>query len=240
MGDLKSTNRESHLGALWWVLDPLLYLLVFYFVFGVFLNRGGEGFVAYLLIGLVFWRWFESSLHQTSSIIFTYKTILDQVYIPKLYLPYIPVISNFVKSSMIIAMLLAYLFVFEGAVLSEIIWFPVLMVTQLMLILAVGSFLAAILPFYPDGKNLIGYGINLMFFMSAIFYRIDDMPEDIRYIFLLNPLAYLIDAYRGVLMEGQAPAMGNLVMIILASVFVYGVSLFMLNKYDKHYPKILN
>ena len=58
--DLRAEAARAYLGVLWWVLEPLLYICVFYVVFGILLDRGGQGFVSFMLCGLVVWRWFSS------------------------------------------------------------------------------------------------------------------------------------------------------------------------------------
>ncbi|WP_101756524.1 ABC transporter permease [Oceanicoccus sp. KOV_DT_Chl] len=239
LAEIKSGTKQSHLGALWWFLDPLLYLSVFYVVFGVVLHRGGDGFVTYLIIGLVFWRWFESSIHQCSSVLINYKGVIDQVYLPKIILPFIPFFSNVIRFLIILSVLLILLILFNTPSYSTWHWLPVLLLGQALMILSIGVLLSALLPFFPDLRSFIGYGLSLLFFMSAIFYRIDDLSEKKQFFFMFNPMVFYIESQRGVLIEGTKPALMFLFAYIVMSLIVLCIGLLLLHRYDRRYPKIM-
>ena len=85
--DLRAEAAQNLMGMLWWVLEPLLYLLAFYLIFEVFLERGGPGFVGFLLCGLVFWRWFDASLNRSSAALLANGRLINQIYLPKWVFP---------------------------------------------------------------------------------------------------------------------------------------------------------
>src|SRR5690625_6008773 len=80
---LKADNRNSYLGYFWWLLDPLLNVLVYYFLVGIILQRGGENFAVFLVIGLVAWRWMQTTINSSAKSIIRYSSIINQVYLPK-------------------------------------------------------------------------------------------------------------------------------------------------------------
>ncbi len=84
---LKAEHRNSYLGYFWWLLDPLLNVLVFYFLVVIILDRGDENFGLFLVIGLVVWRWISTSMNSASKSILRYSSIINQVYLPKSLFP---------------------------------------------------------------------------------------------------------------------------------------------------------
>ena len=80
--ELKAESHRYYLGILWWLIEPIIYMLVFYFVFGVLFQRGTEDFVPFLLTGLVFWHWFQSTVMQSADTISANRFLLNQVFVP--------------------------------------------------------------------------------------------------------------------------------------------------------------
>src|SRR5690554_5151984 len=77
---LKAEHRNSYLGYFWWLLDPLLNVLVYYFLVVIILNRGGENYAVFLVIGLVVWRMISSTVNSSARSIMRYSSIINQVY----------------------------------------------------------------------------------------------------------------------------------------------------------------
>ena len=84
---LKAEHRNSYLGYFWWLLDPLLNILVYYFLVVIVLGRGGENYAVFLVIGLVAWRWVSTTINSSARAILKYSSIINQVYLPKMIFP---------------------------------------------------------------------------------------------------------------------------------------------------------
>ncbi len=236
IAELKADVRRSYIGAAWWVLDPLIYMGVFYVVFGLGLRAGGDNFLPFLLVGLVVWRWFDTSVKGASNVINSYKSLLLQVYIPKILLPFIPVISNTIKFLIVYAILLVYLTVSSNLNFSAVLWLLPVLVGQLFFLLGAGMLLAALVPFLPDLKRISDYGISLLFFMSGIFYSIQGMSPEVYNIFLYNPISYFIDAQRLILLAGKQPQLHLLLVHMAISFALLLLAVKLLVSQDKKYP----
>jgi lipopolysaccharide transport system permease protein len=118
-------------------------------------------------------------------------------------------------------------------------WLPALLLGQALLILSIGVLLSALVPFFPDIRPLIGYGLSLLFFLSAIFYRIDDLTEKKQLLFMVNPMVFYIESQRHILLEGKPPSLMYMFANMAVSVTVLFIGIFLLRRYDRHYPKIL-
>jgi lipopolysaccharide transport system permease protein len=235
--DLRAEGARAYLGMLWWVLEPIFQMTVYYIVFGYLLQRGGPGFIYFLLCGLVTWRWFANSLLRGAGAISSNAGLMAQVYLPKYLFPPMAIIANFLKFLIVFLLFLAFL-IFSGSALHwSWITLPFLLATQMLLIAACSSLLAAVMPFLPDLKMLIENGLTLWMFMSGVFYDITALPERVQLYFRLNPMATLIENYRAVLIHGAWPDWPVLGIIASVSMLGIGAALYLLMRYDRIYPR---
>ena len=95
--ELRSEIARAYLGILWWVIEPVLYMLAFYVVFAVVMQRGGEGYIVVLLTGLVAWKWFDATVRSGANAISANQGLMQQVYVPKYIFPAIVILTNLIK-----------------------------------------------------------------------------------------------------------------------------------------------
>ena len=236
--DLRVEVSRGYLGILWWVLEPVLYMIVFYVVFGIVFQRGGEDYVAFLLIGLVTWRWFDSTVRIGSNQLISNSNLMQKVYVPKILFPTITVLTNTAKFLIVLSILLLFL-VFYG-VPVENFWLalPVLFFIQLSLIIAITWTVSVIVPFIPDIRIMVDSGLTLMFFMSGIFFDIESLPSLVAGDLRLNPMAILIESYRDVLINGNWPDWNTLGVVFLASLLLLFASFRLHRKFNYIFPKL--
>jgi len=238
--NLKSETRKTYLNYLWWILEPALFTLVFYLVFAVFLNRGTEGFLLFLLCGKIPFLWFSKSVTNSSNAIFAGKGLIHQIAIPKAYFPLMVVAQDFVKQVFVFIFLLLFL-IYMGANPSTIwIYFILILFVQLTLVIACSLVSAAITPFIPDFKFLISTAMMMLMFCSGIFYSYEEVLLDKHQnLFLLNPVANLIKNYRQVLLENQPPDFTALSYMFLGSVFVIIIMKYWYKKTESTYARLV-
>lgn len=237
--ELKREASRAYLGFLWWVLEPVMYMGVFYLVFGVGLRKGGPDFVVYLLCGLITWKWLDSTVRTGSGVIASSVGLMNQVYLPKIILPSIIILSNTYKFFIVEALFLIFL-IFCGFPANEYwLWLPLIMLVQFILIVGVTWSVAALVPLIPDFKYVINYGMTLIFFMSGIFFNINDLSPEIRDLLMWNPVAALIEAYRSVLLYAEPPKMGKLLYVASISVFLATISAICIARLDRYFPRVV-
>lgn len=237
--DLRSEIARRLLGFLWWILEPLMFMAVFYLVFGLGLRQGGEGYVAFLLTGMVVWKWFDSSVRQCSAVIAMNGGLIQQVYMPKYALALIQILGSTFKFSIVFVILLGLIWGLGNHPSVAWLYVPLLLLVQFFLITAIGFFLAAIVPFAQDLKQVVDNLLMLMMFMSGIFFSVDALPEEFERYFYLNPMAGLIESYRVVLLDGHAPNLSMLLESLLVALPFFLVGMFILRRYDRRYPKMM-
>ncbi|MGR5177860.1 ABC transporter permease [Vibrio mediterranei] len=223
--NLRSEASVNYLSYAWWVIEPLLHMVVYYVVFSFLLARGGDNYVAFLLTGLIPWLWFAKTISHTMGSILGGKELMNQLFIPKLFFPLVCVVQNTVKQIMVFFLLLGFLWAY--GITPNVSWLMAIPIIFVQLLLIIGcSLLAALaVPFIRDMSFVIPTALQFIMFCSGIFFSHHDIPEYAQQYFFLNPMAVILAAFRDVLVDGVVPniihlsyvAGFSLVLIVLAA-----------------------
>lgn len=203
--NLKSEAAKNQLNYLWWVIEPLMFMVVYYVVFTILLSRGGDNYVAYLLSGVMPFQWFAKTTQSASSSIMQGHALMRSVRVSPLFFPLVSLFQNTGKQIPVFG-LLAILITITGHP-PTIYWLglvPVILL-QLFFLGVLGCMLAVTIPFARDLANLVPVGINFTLFASGVFYTLDTIPDRWLSLFLANPMANLLYQYRLVLVENSWP-----------------------------------
>ncbi|XPV75572.1 MAG: ABC transporter permease [Desulfovibrio sp.] len=241
VASLRIEVSRYYLNYLWWAIEPVLSMMVFYVVFGIFLNRSAENYVGVLLVGLMAWNWFARSIEHASMSIYQGRGLMNQVVISKLFFPLEVVLRDTFKNSIVVVLLLVFLLFYTTPV--SITWcaLPVVLLVEAALIFGLAILSAALVPYVPDLQFVISTGLHLMFFGSGVFFRIEDvvLPKH-QFLMYLNPMAGLIKAYRDILIYAQWPDWSYLGTVFLCSMSVLGFSIWLVKKLDHDFPRVCN
>lgn len=233
---LKAEHRNSYLGYFWWLLDPLLGVLIYYFLVAVILKSGGENFGVFLVIGLVAWRWTNTTVTNSSRAIVQQSSIINQVYLPKAIFPLTRTFSqliNFCFGLVVVALFLLYFQVAPG---WPVIYLPVIIFVHLLFLLAISLFVSYICVFIRDIDNVLTHLMRLWFYASPVIWEGGRLPEQYQWVVNLNPFAHIVGAYRDILMNQASPQFQGLAVIGLCSaVLVFAL----LYYYSKNEHKII-
>jgi lipopolysaccharide transport system permease protein len=237
---LRAEASRGYLGVLWWIIEPVMYMCIFYIVFAHLFRRGDESFIVFLLTGLIAWKWFHTTVATGASSLIANVGLMNQVYLPKIVFPLTGIAVNTFKF-IIILLILVLLLQFTPA---KVTWawtlLPVLVITQLLLIVAVTCLLAAIMPFFPDLRIILDNLLMMLLFLSGIFFDISRMPESVQKYFWLNPMAVVIGLYRRVLIEGLPPDWNQIFGIVSFSCIVMLLTGWIYYRFDRVFPKIIH
>lgn len=237
--DLRAEAKRTYAGFLWWFAEPLLHMVIYYLVFAVILQRGTADFVPFLLIGLVAWRWFHVSLMQGGMSILNGRRVMQQIYLPKTIFPSVNLLVNAVKFSITLIILLLFLWVYGLLPTAYYLALPLVLATQMLLIMGAVYVCAAVMPFLPDLRILIDNGLRALMFVSGIFFAGNTVPEHLQVYFYLNPMAVIIEAYRNVLMGGHWPHWEGLAYVAMVGVMGILIGRKLIARYDYSYPKVM-
>ncbi|MGY6275588.1 ABC transporter permease [Methylomonas sp. MgM2] len=236
--DLKAEAERSYLGFLWWLIEPIFYLSAFYIFQVLIMRRDGTDFVPFFLCGAVVWKWFNSGVTGGSQAIAIHRGLLQQVYVQKFVFPVITVMGSTARFIPVFGVFCGFLLLY--GIPAKITWLaaPLLFAAQLCLILSLALVIGAVTPFLPDLKVAIDNGMLLLFFISGVFFDINEVQEPVKSYLLLNPMAGLMDEYRNILLRGIWPNLERIGMIMLASFGIGAFGLVLLKQLDHKYGKI--
>jgi lipopolysaccharide transport system permease protein len=208
--NLRSEVQRNYLSYGWWLLEPLLHMVVYYIVFGILLKRGGGDFPVFLLTGLIPWMWFMKAVSNSSNSIIQGQNLLLQVGIPSIILPLINILQITLKQLPVFLLLFGFAW-FQGYPPGSH-WLSLLAVigTQLLLTIVIACAVAAVIPFVRDLAYLVPTGLTFLMFLSGIFYDYRIIPTEYHELFLMNPIAFLITSYREIIMNGTSPNFSTL------------------------------
>lgn len=236
---LNSEASKTRLSFLWWILDPILFMSVYYVMFGVLLARGTEDFVPFLLIGLVTWQWFANTVLHSSSSINNSVGLVSQINFPKVILPSINVAVDTSKFFVVFLMLLIFLWIYGFSPGLQYLWLPIVLFVHYLFIVAISYLIAALTPFIPDTQHILPHLLRMVMYLSGIIYPISIIPEEFHTLFLLNPIALIASFYRDILMYSSAPDSLSIGILAAVSLMLVGFGQWLLAKLDPIFPRIM-
>ena len=237
--ELKAESQRYYLGFLWWLIEPVVYMLVFYFIFAVLFQRGTEDFVVFLLTGLVFWQWFQSTVVQCADTLTANRGLINQVYVPKYLFQAVVMLKNTAKFGVVLAVLVLFLLAY--GIRPSLTWLaaPVVLAVGGVLIAGVSLLVASITPFVPDLRIVLDNGMRALLFLSGIFYDINSFETPYRIVFQLNPLALLIDNLRAVLLRNLSADWWQIAAVLGFSLIAGITGLAIMRANESRYAKLV-
>lgn len=243
--DLKVRYRNSILGVLWSLLNPLLMMLVFSIIFGKLITREDiRQFPVFFLVGLLPWHFFSNSLIAGTASIIASDSMVKKIYFPRELLPTSATIVNLVNFLISLLILVIFLYISGLGLTVYALWVPVLLVIQFLFTLGLVLILSALNVFYRDVIMVVDVILLAWFFMTPIIYPLEWLGNTTQILGItlnpavvlrwLNPMASLVDGYRTVLWGTMGssgavsmdPAYLVRTFITALVIFVVGYSLF--------------
>ncbi len=208
--DVKVRYKNSILGVLWSLLNPLLMMIVYTVLFTVlFGGNQVRQYPIFVLVALIPWQFFASTIIGGTGSVTGNAPLIKKVYFPRLLLPTSKMLSSFVNFCFSCIVLLILLYVFKIGLTIYALWIPVILLTQMVFMLGLAFLFATAQTFYRDTMMILEVGLLAWFFMTPIFYPYERFQEytevlgmavnPARWMRWLNPMASIVDSYRTVL-----------------------------------------
>jgi lipopolysaccharide transport system permease protein len=222
--------RGTVLGLFWSLFTPLVMLGVYTFVFGKVLevrwpDQGGGSleFAAILFSGMIIHGILAECLTQASTLIASNPQYVKKVVFPLEALPWVTVISAFFQGLISTGVLVAYLLIVNGSLPGTAILFPLPLFSLTLVCIGIGWLIAATAVFLKDIAQLTGILSTILFFMAPILYPKTALPEGFQNILYLNPITFVIEQFRSVVLWGEMPDWSGLaIYTAVALIFCWG------------------
>ncbi|MEQ9462522.1 MAG: ABC transporter permease [Haliea sp.] len=204
---LKADASRYFFGYIWWLLEPLLYVIVFYLVFELILGREKEDFLVFLMVGKLTFIWFSKSVNQAARSIINSGGLISKADINKSLFPIATVQEGLYKQLSVFVLLFVVLMLNGYSITPAWLWLPPLILVNYIVIVASCLVCAFLVCLVFDFIVMVSLGTIFLLFVSGIFWDPRDLPDPAAtdLVLLLNPLAFVIDAYRQIFMAGVAP-----------------------------------
>lgn len=236
---LKDEVANSFLNWLWWILDPLLFMLVYTFVFTIVFGRKQDYLCAFIFIGYTTWTFFNRSILNSVRTIKRYQSVLSKVYLPKFVLLLSNMLVNLFKMLIGYCLIFIAMFLYRVPLHFKILW----MVPYLGLLFLLSFGLSCILlhcgVYIDDLGNIVNVLLRLLFYLTGVFFNPEKQLQGlVRYLMIrLNPTCYIVTSLRNAMLYNKAPVVSWLILWGIAGVILSAIGVHLIYKYERRYVK---
>jgi len=229
--DIKVRYRQTLLGFAWAVAQPLAYMLIFTLVFSKFgqVSSDGTPYPLFSYTGLVPWTFFATALGLAVNSIAANMSLVKKIYFPREVFPIGAILGCFVDFLVASLLVVGLMVFYHVPVNSQLIWLPWLIALEIGFLIAASLLVSALNVFYRDIKYIVPLCVQLGLFVTPVIYSSSKVPAHWRDLYMLNPMAVVIDGVRRVILHGQPPEWQSLVTSTLF-VGVLGVAAYLFFK----------
>ncbi|MBM6929952.1 ABC transporter permease [[Clostridium] spiroforme] len=238
--EIRGKYKGSFLGILWSFISPLLSVAVYAIVFPYLFRNTVDHYLQFLVVGIIPWNFFTTTLSQGIMTIRVNGGIIKKVYFPREILP-ISVATSGLINFFISAVIMLVFCIAGGLGISwHLILFPVVALIQYFLTLGLILALSAINVYIKDTEHIVPFIINLLFYGTPILYDLEtfgDIPEKVLFLINLNPFKHFMDIYRDIFMYHNLPTSVDMLYVLIWAVVIFIAGLLIFRKLEKRFAE---
>ncbi len=230
--EINQRYKQSILGYAWVILNPLFQLIVLNFVFSVVLKIPSQGvpFIIFLAVALLPWNLFAASLSSSVNALVSNSSLITKIYFPREILVCSTIIAKIVDFLFSCIVLIIFFIFFKTIIGPTILWVPLIFLIQMIFTAGLSLILASLNLFYRDIQYLLGLVIMLWMYLTPVMYPVEIIPDRYRFIFSLNPMSVIINAYRQTILGGGQPSYSSLMIAFAMSITVFIIGFYIFKK----------
>lgn len=242
--ELKAEVASSYLNWIWWVLEPLCLMLIYWFIFGVVFKSNEQYFPIFLFVGITLWNFFNDCVSASVKCVKRNKGIISNVYIPKYILLLVKMLVNAFKMMISFAIIIVMMMIQRVPITPVIAYTPLILITLFVFTFAVTVHLMHFGVYIDDMAQIVRIVLRVLFYMTGIFFNIETRMQGTRLkeiagtvLSQYNPTALIITSMRKVLLYGEKPHWVNMVAVLVISILVAIWGVQRIYKYENSYAK---
>ena len=233
--DLKVRYKNSVLGFVWSLLNPLLMTFVFTIVFTQLLGQTIDHFPVFVMTGLLAWNWTSASVNAGTKSIIENAPLINKVYFPRILLPASVVFANMAHYLLAFPVIFIFMGIEQMKFTPWILYVPVIITVQAIFLVAIVLILAALYVYFRDTIVLVEVGLTAWFFLTPIFYRVEDVAPDYeQWMYWLNPMASIIAELHTVLYYGGVPDPLFMARTLIQALILFVIGVLLFNSVNRH------
>ena len=250
--DIKKKGADTFLGNLWWVLDPLLQMLVYVVFVSVIFQRPTPDYPLFVLAAILPWKWFTSSVNDATTSVTSQGSLIRQIQFPKIVLPMAATSAAVVGFAFSLLPLLAIMLLYPHRISPYLLLIPVVAIVQFLFTLGIAFFVAGVNVFFRDLGNVLRHFLRLWFYLSPGLYSLEMLEQSgvfqkypiLLQILQLNPFATLFEGFRSVIYGRPVggphlPDFGALGALAIASIVLIAIGGIAFKRLEPMYAKVL-
>lgn len=218
--DFKLRYKNSILGFLWSLAEPILMLTVLYITFSFFMKTTVEHYQLFLLIGIISWNMLCRGTGMSLNSIIGKPNLVNKVYFPREILIISSCITALLMTLLEFMVFGLFMLVFNVMLTIKILFFPLIIFIEFILVIGISLGLASLNVYYRDVQYIWTVILQAGFFITPIIYPLSIIPEKYIWIIKLNPMTHIIDMLRESIIYFRYPSIQNLILVIMISIII--------------------
>lgn len=239
--ELKSEVEGSYLNWLWWIIEPLSFMLIYNFVFGYVFKNNQKYFASFIFIGLLVWEFFNRMIIGSIKLIANNRNLVTKVYIPKYILLLSKSYTYLFKMGISFSISIILMVIQQVPFTMKILYvFPIVAVIY-VLSFGIGMILMHFGVYVSDLSNVTNIVMKMVFYLSGVFYNIRKRLDGSLRFFLLraNPIAFCMDELRKVMIDGRNPSYEGLIFWFFIGIVLCMIGINLIHKNENSYAKVI-
>ncbi len=243
--DIVTVYKQTVLGPLWYLIQPLFTAITFTIIFNSVagIETGKTPAFLFNLAGIIIWNYFTSCLNETSDTFKKNASIFGKVYFPRIIMPMSIVITNLVKLAIQLLIFIGFYMYYISQGMSNtlsisVIYFPLLVLIMGVMGLGLGMIISSLVTKYRDLTFLVSFGVQLLMYVSAVMYPMQLIKEKLPqfgWLIEYNPLAYVVETSRYILLNEGSVSFYGLVYTVVFTVSIFFIGLLIFNQTEKKF-----
>ncbi len=236
---LASRYRGSALGFVWTLVNPIMLMFVYTFVFKIIFGQQASGvpFQVYVMTGILAWNFFSTAAIQAAVSLVSGASLINKSTFPRIVLPLSAVLANAVNYLVALPLLLAFIVISGVSLTPYLLLLPCVFLLLTAIAIGLGAFLSSLMPFFQDLLHLIEVIFTMWMFLTPIVYEIDTIPAEWRSLYSLNPMVGIVEFIHTVFL-GQPLHDRTLVISVAGTLGILAVGLLVFRRLAPHCTEV--
>lgn len=238
--DFVTFYKQSILGPLWYIIQPLFNTVIFTLVFGNVAKIPTDGIPPFIfyLSGNVVWGYFAHCLTQTGNTFVANAQVFGKVYFPRITVPISIAITGILQFLIQFTIFLGFLlyFMFSGSAIqpnARVLFLPLILLHMAVLSVGMGLLISALTAKYRDLTFAMGFLVQLWMYLTPIVYPLSEVPDQLRLLILINPMTAVVESFRGAFLGVNSLTVGALALSVALTILVFIAGVIVFNRVEK-------
>ncbi len=239
--EIKIRYKQTVLGVFWAIAQPASLTLIFSIIFGKFARIPTEGipYPIFAYSALLPWTFFSTALIFSVPSMVRERHLIMKVYFPREISPLSSVFAPLVDFGITAVLFVLMMFYYQVGVTANILWVFPLFFLQLIFTIGISLFSAAVNARYRDVRYAVPLALQLWMFATPIFYPVTFIPEKYRMLYMLNPMASIIDGYRRVIIKGVRPELRYILLSAVVSLILFTAAYYFFKRAERKFMDVI-